>query len=69
MKLSREDNKKSIEALKKQGIKIIPAPPDSEMAHFYEAGKIARRMLVPKLYPLSLVEEVENALEEFRKAN
>ena len=37
------------------------------MEQFYNAGKKARRMMAGKLYPLELVEEVEEALIEFRK--
>ena len=69
MAMSREENKKSIEALKKQEIKMIPAPGEEEVKQFYQAGKRARRLMAPKLYSLELVEEVEKALEEFRSAN
>ncbi|NOZ60564.1 MAG: ABC transporter substrate-binding protein [Calditrichaeota bacterium] len=69
MTLSREENRKSIAALKKQGIKMSPAPGKAEVEQFYQAGKRARRMMVPKLYSLKLVEEVEKALDDFRGAN
>ncbi|OQX95679.1 ABC transporter substrate-binding protein [candidate division KSB1 bacterium 4572_119] len=69
MLLSREENQKSIKALKDQGIQIVASPPADQMKQFYEAGKKARRMMVPRLYPLSLVEEVEQALDKFRAAN
>lgn len=67
MKLSREDNARSIETLKQNGIQIVPAPPADQLQSFYEKGKEARRMMASKLYPLELVEEVEQALEEYRK--
>ena len=67
MKLSREDNQRSIETLKQNGIKLIPPPAAAEMKQFYDAGKKARRMMAGKLYSLELVEEVEKALIEFRK--
>ena len=67
MKLSRQENQRSIEMLKKNGIKIVPSPPANEMTQFYEAGKKARRMMAGRLYSLQLVEEVEKALVEFRK--
>ncbi len=67
MKLSREDNALSIETLKKNGIQIIPSPPADQLKLFYEKGKEARRMMAQKLYPLELVEEVEQALIEYRK--
>ncbi len=68
MKLSREENQRSIETLKQHGINLVPAPPDREMQSFYEAGKKARRMMVPKLYSLELVEEVEQSLIDYRKS-
>ncbi len=66
-RLSREDNKKAMEILKSNGIQIIPPPSPEKLKKFYEKGEIARRLLVDKLYSLSLVEETEKALEEFRK--
>ncbi len=66
MKLSREENQKSIETLKKNGVEIVPAPSQGQMQKFYQAGREARRMLVPDLYSMELVEEVEKALEGFR---
>jgi TRAP-type C4-dicarboxylate transport system substrate-binding protein len=67
MKLSREDNVRSIATLKQNGIQITPSPPEDQLKLFYEKGKEARLMLAGKLYPLELVEEVEQALVEFRK--
>jgi len=69
MKLSREDNARSIETLKQNGIQLTPSPPDDQLKLFYEKGKEARRMMAGKLYPLELVEEVEQALIDFRKSN
>ena len=67
MKLSREDNARSIETLKQNGIQLIPSPPSDELKLFQEKGKQARRMMAEKLYPLELVEEVEQALVEYRE--
>ncbi len=69
MKLSREDNTRSIETLKQNGIQLVPPPPQDVLKLFYEKGKEARRMMAEKLYPLELVEEVEQALIEYRKQN
>ena len=66
MQLSREDNARSIETLKQNRIELIPSPPQDQLQIFYEKGKEARRMMAGKLYPLELVEEVEQALEEYR---
>ena len=67
MKLSREDNARSIEALKKNGIQLVPSPSEDQLKLFHEKGKEARRMMAEKLYPLELVEEVEQALIQYRK--
>lgn len=64
--MSRDENKKAVETLKTNGIKVLAPPPAEKLEIFYEKGKEARRLLVNKLYSLSLVEEVENALKEFR---
>jgi len=66
MKLSREDNARSIETLKQNGIQIIPSPPADQQKLFHDKGEEARRMMAGKLYPLELVEEVEQALIEYR---
>ena len=67
MKLSREDNARSIETLKQNGIQLTSSPPQDQLKLFYEKGKEARRMMAEKLYPLELVEEVEQTLVEYRK--
>lgn len=67
IKLSREDNAKAIETLKKNGIKITPAPPEAAQKQFEEDGKKARRLLVGKLYSQELLTEFENALAKYRK--
>lgn len=67
MKLSRDDNARSIETLKQNGIKLTPSPPSNQLKLFQEKGKEARRMMAGKLYPLELVEQVEQVLVEYRK--
>jgi TRAP-type C4-dicarboxylate transport system substrate-binding protein len=64
---SRKDNTKSIEVMKKQGIKVVEPFSQSDLKNFEEAGKKARRSLVGKLYDDNLLNTVEQALEEFRK--
>ena len=66
MKLSREDNARSIETLKQNGIQLTSSPPKEQLKLFYEKGKEARRMMAGKLYPLELVEEVEQTLMDYR---
>jgi TRAP-type C4-dicarboxylate transport system substrate-binding protein len=68
MKLSREDNARSIETLKQNEIQLTPSPPTEQLKLFQEKGKQARRMMAGKLYPLELVEQVEQALVEYRNS-
>lgn len=67
-KLSREDNQKSLETLRKSGMKFLTVDP-KDLAHYLETGRKARRMLVGKLYSEELLNNVESALAEFRKNN
>ncbi len=67
MKQSRQDNINAKQTLKENGIEIIPAPRGPERQEFLDKGKAARRLMAGKLYPLSLVEEIEQALAEYRK--
>jgi len=69
MKLSREDNACSIETLKQNSIQLTPSPSQDQLKLFFEKGKEARRMMAGKLYPMELVEEVEQALVDYRKSN
>ncbi len=65
--LSRQDNEKSIETLKKNGIQIISPPDSKELAELMSAGQQARRLMADKLFSSALLNEVETALQEFRK--
>jgi len=65
--LGREDNEKSIETLKKNGIKIIEITSEPMLQNLDIAGKKARQRMVGKLFSQELLDEVESALEEFRK--
>ena len=56
-KLSREDNAKSIETLKKNGIQLVPVDKKS-LSEYDEIGKKARRSLVGKLYDETLLNDV-----------
>ena len=67
IKLSREDNAKAIETLKKNGIEITAAPSVAMQKEFENDGKKARRLLVGKLYSQEFLSAVENALAEYRK--
>lgn len=64
-RLSRQDNDKSIELMKKNGIQLVEIPSQNKPT-FFQAGERARRSLVGKLYSQELLDRVENALREFR---
>jgi TRAP-type C4-dicarboxylate transport system substrate-binding protein len=66
--MSREDNKKSIEAMLKAGIQKIEVTDQAELNNFYEVGRKTRQELVGKLYDQQLLDEIESALKEFRAA-
>ena len=69
VELTREENQKAIETLKKNGI-IITNPPSKKLLEEYdEIGKKARRMLVGRLFSEEWLNKIEKALEEYRKAN
>ncbi len=65
--LSREDNLKAIQTLHSKGIIITQPRSKSELAYYYQTGQEARQMLVGKLYSEQLLQQVESALEQFRK--
>ena len=65
--LSREDNQKAIKTLESRGITVTHPRSKSELAYYYQTGEEARQMLVGKLYSAQLLQEIESALEQFRK--
>jgi TRAP-type C4-dicarboxylate transport system substrate-binding protein len=65
--LSRQDNEKSIETLKKNGIQIISPPDSKELVELMNSGQKARQLMADKLFSLTLLNEVETTLQEFRK--
>lgn len=64
-KLSREDNAKSIETLRKNGIQIIPVDKKS-LGEYDEIGKKSRRALVGKLFDEALLNDVEREVAMIR---
>jgi len=63
---SREDNKKSLDVLKKNGIEIIE-PSDETKKEFERIGVEVREKLVGKLYSKEFLNEILTALKEFRE--
>lgn len=66
-KLSREDNEKSIETLKRQGIQITTLAQTENIQGFTEAGSKARQIMANDLYSPELLNEMEAALRNFRQ--
>jgi TRAP-type C4-dicarboxylate transport system substrate-binding protein len=64
--LSRQENAKSIEALKKNGITVTNPPSAQLLASFDETGARARTMLVGKLFDDAFLRRVEAAVNTFR---
>lgn len=66
--LSRIDNEKALETFKKNGI-IFNSPKDQkQIIEYEEIGKKARLSLVNKLYSKGFLEQIENAIAEFRNS-
>jgi TRAP-type C4-dicarboxylate transport system substrate-binding protein len=64
--LSREDNKKSLAELKKQGITITPAA-EKDVQQYIEVGEKARRMLVGTMFTQDFLDRVEKEVKDFQK--
>jgi TRAP-type C4-dicarboxylate transport system substrate-binding protein len=63
--LSRIDNTKSLDVLKKSKI-IFTKPDANEIGRYEEIGKNARRLMVGKLYSEDLLNRVEKSVADFR---
>lgn len=69
---TRNQDRKSIEVLKKAGIKIVPFNPEKNRERFdfiVETSKKVRESMVGKLYPRELLDQTMVLLEEYRKAH
>lgn len=67
---SREQDKKSVEILKKSGIEVVAFEPDSGTLEFiFETSKKARENLVGVLFSRELLDRTMGILEEYRKAH
>ena len=66
----REQDKKSIEVLKKSGIEIVQFDPESGVLEFVlETSEKARKNLVGVLYSQELLDQTLSILEAYRKAH
>lgn len=64
--LTREENIKALDTLKKQGLTVSAAPTAEILKRYQELGKSARKDLVGKLYTPELLARVEKSLDELR---
>ena len=62
----REENEKSIEVLKEQGITIISVP-ERERLKWRQVARQVQEQFVEILYPKELLDEVKGLLEAYRK--
>lgn len=65
----REQDRKSIEILKKSGIEIVPMNPEEDREQFefiFEASRKARESLVGEMYSRELLEKTLSLLEAYR---
>ena len=67
--LSREDNAKSMDLLKKTGITFTSIKDKDDLRGFYDSGKNARRDLIGKLYDKDFLEKVESMLADYRASS
>ena len=65
-RLSREDNAKSVETLKKNGIQIISVQDKKLLSQYDDIGEKSRRSLIGKLYDEKLLTDVQNAVQAVR---
>jgi len=68
----REQDRKSIEILKKSGIEIVPFDPENNKEQFefiFNASRKARESLVGEMYSRELLEKTLSLLKEYRNAH
>jgi TRAP-type C4-dicarboxylate transport system substrate-binding protein len=66
--MSRQENARSIETLKKNGIVLTHPPSKEVLASFDDIGSRARRLLVGKLFTDDLLQKVESDIAAYRKS-
>lgn len=68
-RLSREDNAKAIETLKKNNITFVAVDNPQVLQSYYDVGKKARRALVNEFYSKELMDQIEGELNQLRASN
>jgi TRAP-type transport system periplasmic protein len=64
--MSREENQRSITAIRNAGVQIVDPPASEEVRKYEEVGREARRSLTGRLFTREFLIEVEHAIEEYR---
>ncbi len=64
----RQENTRSVETLKKNGIQVVPVTP-TDLAEIQKSALEVRPKLVGKLYSQELLSRVEGLVSEYRKAH
>jgi TRAP-type C4-dicarboxylate transport system substrate-binding protein len=64
--VSREENAKSIETLKKNGITVVEPSSPEALRSYEEIGRRARRLLAGKLFTPELLDKIEHAVAAYR---
>lgn len=67
--MSRQDNSKSIQTLKDNGVTIVELSSKEAASTYQQIGKKARQLLIGKLFSEDLLNRVEQSIEEFRSHN
>lgn len=66
--LSRIDNEKTLQTFKKQGLIFNSPQSEKQITEYEEIGRKARLSLVNKLYSADFLNQIEQALIEYRKS-
>lgn len=64
--LTRKENNRSIEAMKKAGIIPVKRPEGKDLEKFLKVGKTVSNNLVNKLYSKELLEKINSSLHSYR---
>lgn len=64
--LSRMENQRAIETIKKHGIIVIEPPDMNVVSEYEELGKQTRQHLIGKLYTEEFLNKIEYSISEFR---
>ncbi|MFQ5693707.1 MAG: TRAP transporter substrate-binding protein DctP [Nitrospinota bacterium] len=69
IRLSREENRKAIVEIQKEGVELLPMPSPKDLRDFLDVGRSTWKRLSGKLFPPDLLAEVLSALADYRKAH